>query len=127
MAWFFEDEASADADAVLQRVRDTGAIVPALWYWEVANVLIMASKRGRISSSDIAVRLHLLSALPIRIDENSPGRVWHDTISFAQTHALTAYDASYLELAVRKSAELATLDKAMRKAASNAGIKLLPL
>ena len=87
----------------------------------------MASKRGRISSSDITVCLNLLLALPIRIDENSHERVWHETIRLAQRHSLTAYDASYLELAARKNAELATLDKAMRKAASNMGIKLLPL
>ena len=52
IAWCFEDEASAAADAILERVRDDGALVPALWVWEVANVLTLAARRGRIGGGD---------------------------------------------------------------------------
>jgi predicted nucleic acid-binding protein len=74
MTWCFEDEASHEADTLLERVRDDGAIVPALWFWEVANVLTLAARRGRITSGDVATRLALLSTLPIRVDEDAVER-----------------------------------------------------
>jgi len=78
MAWCFEDEASAAADAILERVRDDGALVPALWVWEVANVLTLAARRGRIGGGDVAARLALMTALPIRVDNEGAARAWRE-------------------------------------------------
>jgi len=126
MAWCFEDEASAACDAVLDRVRDGGAIVPALWFWEVGNVLAMAQRRGRISESACAVRLNLLSALPIRTDDIGPAKAWNETRLLAQSQILSVYDAAYLELALRQGGVLATKDKALNLAANRLGIETLP-
>jgi predicted nucleic acid-binding protein len=126
MAWCFEDEASPEADAVLERVRDNGAIVPALWFWEVANVLTLAARRGRIATGDVAARLGLLAALPIRADDDGVGRAWRETALLAQAEALTVYDAAYLELALRLGGDLATLDTDVRRAADRLGVKALP-
>jgi predicted nucleic acid-binding protein len=126
MAWCFEDEASAEADAVLDRVRDGGAIVPALWYWEVGNVLAMAQRRGRISESACTIRLNLLAALPIKTDDEGAAKAWHETLSLAKSHTLSVYDAAYLELALRQGGAFATLDKALRRVAAKLGIELLP-
>jgi predicted nucleic acid-binding protein len=126
MAWCFEDEASEAADGVLDRVRDGGAIVPALWYWEVGNVLAIAQKRGRISESECAIRLNLLAALPIKTDEFGATKAWHETLSLAKSNMLSAYDAAYLELALRLGGTLATNDKALRTVAAKLGIDLLP-
>jgi predicted nucleic acid-binding protein len=126
MAWCFEDEASAAADAILERVRDDGALVPALWAWEVANVLTLAARRGRIGGGDVAARLALMTALPIRVDDEGVARAWRETALLAQAETLTVYDAAYLELALRLSADLATLDTELRRAAGRVGVRVLP-
>ena len=126
MAWCFEDEASPEADTVLDRVRDGGAIVPALWYWEVGNVMTMALRRGRINESDCAIRLALLGALPIKTDDVGVARAWHETLSLAKSHGISVYDAAYLELALRQGGELATKDKALDAVANKLGIETLP-
>jgi predicted nucleic acid-binding protein len=125
-AWCFEDEASPAVDALLQRVRDEGALVPALWHWEVANVLTMAARRKRIGAADASARLSLLSALPIATDPEAPSRAWRETFVLAQTHALTAYDAAYLELAQRERLDLATKDADLIKAAHACSVKIVP-
>ena len=122
MAWCFEDEASPACDAILDRVRDEGTIVPALWYWEVANVLVGAQKRGRISERDCTTYLELLSTLPIKTDDAGAAKAWNQTRLLAQLHALSVYDAAYLELALRRSLPLATLDKALLAALAAAGV-----
>lgn len=126
MAWCFEDEASAAADSILERVRDDGALVPALWVWEVANVLTLAARRGRIGGGDVAARLALMTALPIRVDDEGAARAWRETALLAHAETLTVYDAAYLELALRLSADLATLDTELRRAAGRVGVRVLP-
>lgn len=126
MAWCFEDEASADCDAVLDQVGRTGASVPALWHWEVANALAMAERRGRLSASDRMIRLKLLESLPIITDSEGVGRAWRETLLLAQTHGLSVYDAAYLELCLRLGAELATRDSALRRVSSSLGVSVLP-
>jgi predicted nucleic acid-binding protein len=126
ISWCFEDEASPQADAVLERVRDEGAIVPALWFWEVANVLTLAARRGLINAADAAARLALLSVLPIRVDDEAVARAWREAALQALGENLTVYVAAYLELAVRLRAPLATLDAEVRRAATKLGVKTLP-
>ena len=126
MTWCFEDEARPDTDRLLDRVRDDGAIVPALWYWEVANVLNSAVRRGRLASGDVATRVGLLAVLPIEVDQDAASRAWRETLMLAQGQSLTAYDAAYLELAIRRRAELATRDKDLQIAATRLGLTVLP-
>ena len=69
LSWCFEDEASPGSDALFEQVRDQGAVVPGLWHLEVANVLLQAEKRGRITAADVAIRLELIAELPITTDD----------------------------------------------------------
>lgn len=126
LAWCFEDEASDEADALLLRIGDEGAVVPALWHLEMANVLIQAAKRGRITTDDADTRLRLMGTLPIVTDAETSTRAWRDTLALARTEGLTAYDAAYLELAVRRRLPLATRDKALAGAARRRGVQVLP-
>ena len=126
MSWCFEDEARPETDEILDRLGIDGATVPSLWYWEVANVLNLGARRGRISSSDVAARLNFLGALPIAADTEGPTRAWRETLLLAQTHKLTVYDAAYLELANRLGFDLATTDVALRSAARALGITVIP-
>ena len=125
IAWLFEDEASAEADALAARVAQEGAITPSLWRLEVANVLLQAEKRGRIAASDVALRLELLDALPISTDGETDARAWREGLALARLHGLTSYDAAYLELAIRKGLALATRDRALIAAARKAGVAVL--
>lgn len=125
VAWCFEDEASDAADALMLTVRDEGAIVPSLWHLEVANVLLQAGKRGRISQEDAAARLEAMAALPITTDAETWTRAWRDTLALALAEGLTAYDAAYLELALRRKCPLATTDKALAEAARRRGVIVL--
>ncbi len=125
-AWCFEDEAAPATDALMERVRDEGALVPALWHWEVANVLTSAVRRKRINVGDASARLTLLSALPITTDGDAVGRAWRETFTLAQAHRLTAYAAAYLELAVRTGGDLASKDIDLLNAARAVGVEVVP-
>ncbi len=124
-AWCFEDERTAETDELLDRLTVTPAAVPQIWPLGVANVLILATKKGRLTVAQRAQFLATLAALPIHVDPYTPGRAFADIIPLAEAHGLTAYDASYLELAVRLGVPLATSDQPLRAAAQAAGVPLL--
>ncbi|WP_438752565.1 type II toxin-antitoxin system VapC family toxin [Pararhizobium sp. O133] len=124
LAWCFEDEASDETDAVTQDIIASGGLVPSLFHLELANVLLQAERRGRISAAEISQRLELITRMPIETDPQTAGRAWSETLSLARTHKLTSYDAAYLELAARSGASLATKDKALAAAAGQLGIAL---
>jgi predicted nucleic acid-binding protein len=124
MAWCFEDEASDDADAVLDRVGQEGAVVPSLWRLEVANVLLVAERRGRLTEAQATRFLTLLGQLPIEVAE--AGGDTAALLGAARVSGLSAYDAAYLLLAEVLGAPLATFDAGLADAARAAGLTLLP-
>lgn len=123
MAWCFEDEATPDTEAVLDRLADDPAVVPALWELEVANVLLVAERRGRLTEAQAARFVSLLSSLPINVDVTSPPIT--TVLATGRQHNLSAYDAAYFILAARAGIPLATQDRALRTAAQTAGVPLL--
>lgn len=126
VSWCFEDEASPATDAILERVRDEGALVPALWHLELGNVLVQAERRKRLTAADTATRLALMAALPILTDDETPARALGETLTLARAEGLTAYDAAYLELALRKGLPLASKDRTLVDAARHRGARVLP-
>lgn len=126
LTWCFEDEASPETDALFERVRDDGAVVPGLWHLELSNVLLQAEKRGRITASDVATRLDLITELPISVDQQTTVRAWRGVLTMARTEGLTTYDATYLELAVRRGLPLLTKDNELAAAAKRLGVVVLP-
>jgi predicted nucleic acid-binding protein len=122
LSWCFEDEASPESDALFERVRDQGAIVPGLWHLEVANVLLEAEKRGRIATGDVATRLELIAELPIATDTETTARAWREILALARAEGLTTYDATYLELAIRRGLPLQTKDETLIAAAERSGV-----
>ena len=100
-------------------------LVPALFFWEVANALLMAVRRQRLSQAERVEALQLLEAQGFDVDPASPAVIWHDVIHLAEQCQLTAYDAAYLELAMRRGLPLATHDRALRAAARSLGVELL--
>ena len=124
MAWSFEDETDEYADAVLDRLATTRAVVPALWPLEVANALLMGERRKRSTEAGTIKWTGILARLPIVIDNETNAHAWSDTLSLARGHGLTAYDAAYLELAIRRRLPLATIDGKLRLAAKAVGVAI---
>jgi predicted nucleic acid-binding protein len=122
VAWFFEDEANAYAQAVEDSLRTASAVVPALWPLEVANALVVGERRKRATEAKVTTFLGLLRSLPITTDDETASRAWHESIHLARTHHLSVYDAVYLELALRRGLPLATLDDKLKAAAGAAGV-----
>jgi predicted nucleic acid-binding protein len=125
MSWCFEDEASAYSDRVLDRLGEHGVLVPGIWPLEVANVLLVAQRKKRLSKADATRFMMLLRSLPISVVQESTERVMGEILALAQSTDLSTYDASYLDLAMREGLPLATLDKAMRKAAKRSQVPLV--
>jgi predicted nucleic acid-binding protein len=123
MAWCFEDEATAATDAVLDRLRDEDVAVPAIWPLEVANVLLVAERRRRLTEAQASRFLELIDQLPIEVDDAPSDLV--GVVAAGRRHELSAYDASYLVLAERLGAPLATLDRRLGEAADRAGVARL--
>lgn len=122
MSWCFEDEVSVYADLVLDALKDTEAVVPSLWPLEVANVLSVAERRSRLSESQMTRAITLFQALPIRVDTLTAQQALGSTLSLARKHGLSAYDAAYLEVAMREGLPLATADKQLLKVVKACGI-----
>lgn len=125
LAWIFPDETTKPIQTVFEQVVERGALVPSLWRIEVANSLTMAVRSGRMTEEERASSLTDLADLEVIEDEETWLRVWNDTLALADRYRLTVYDATYLELALRFSLPLATLDADLRKAARSARVTLL--
>ncbi len=121
----FEDESTAAVDAVMMQVTQEGAVVPALWRLEVANGLQTGLRRGRLTAAQRDAMLMALADLPVVTDAETDRYAWSATVRLADRFGLTIYDASYLELAARRSLPLASLDDALRQAADATGLTLL--
>jgi predicted nucleic acid-binding protein len=124
MAWSFEDETNDYADAVLDRLAITRALVPALWPLEVANALLMGERRKRSTEAETVKWIGILKSLPIVIDGETNAHAWSDTLALARGQNLSAYDAAYLELAIRRGLPLATIDGKLELAAQTVGVAL---
>lgn len=126
IAWCFEDEHSKVAEAVLDLLADgTEMIVPGIWPLEVANAMLMAERRERITHAQAVPLLQRISKLPIMVEAVTTTLVFEQALSAAREYELTVYDACYLALAMAQAIPLATLDNRLRQAARSAGISLL--
>jgi len=126
LAWCFDDEATAATRALLDRFEDEHAEVPSLWHLELANALASSERNRRITPARISEFIALISGLPIVIDEQTPNFALSAVLDLARRERLSAYDASYLELAMRRGAPLATKDNDLAKASERLGVTLLP-
>ena len=124
VAWCFADERGPYAESALDSLRGSETIVPHLWGLEVANALLTAERKGRLTAGEATQFVKLFLSLPIAVDPVSRGRALTTIHRLARTHGLTSYDASYLELAVREGLPLATLDSALAAAATECCIFL---
>jgi predicted nucleic acid-binding protein len=124
-----EDEISESILHAIKTIRamPTGSqYVPGHFWIEITNAMLMAERRKRISKEEMERSLDAAFAFPVLTDDETNLRCPRDTVRLAREFALTVYDAAYLELAIRHSAGLATVDKALARAARAAGVDVIP-
>ena len=123
VAWCFDDEKTQFTERTLDQIADGAeVVVPALWPFEVANALLIAERRKRLTTAQSTAFLNELESLNISIDAASLLRTFNQVLVEARQYNLTAYDAAYLELALRRGLPLATLDDNLKKAAKAVGV-----
>jgi predicted nucleic acid-binding protein len=125
MSWCFKDESSELAGLVLERLSVDDAIAPAIWPYEIANSLLTAERRGRVSEAEVPQLAGFIRALPISVDSADPRADMETLISLGRVRSLSVYDASYLHLAIRSGLPLATADGKLRAACKRIGIQLV--
>lgn len=125
MAWCFEDETSPYADHILDQLDLCTGFVPSIWPLEVCNFLLVAERKKRIGEADSTRFISLLSELPIIVEQEPPERMIKEIFALARKHNLSSYDASYLDLAMRKGLPIATLDKNILAAAKQSKVPVL--
>ncbi len=125
LCWFFEDQATVYTDSVLDRIAGGGeALTSTIWPLEVANALAVAERRKLIKPAQSTAFVEALSQLPIQVERTGAQRAFKEVLEISRHHRLSAYDASYLDLAMREALPLATVDGSLRTAARAAGVKL---
>lgn len=121
MSWYFEENSPELADAYLRIALSEGVVVPALWPFEILNAVLSAERRRKSTRVCSDKFLSLLGQLNAEIESPPVGSSCSQIIDIAQTHQLTAYDAAYLELAIRRKLPLLSCDAALLRAAERTG------
>ena len=125
VAWIHPAQATDETEAMLDAMTEGASLeVPALWPLEVANALMVLQRRRKLDPEDRATALDWLRLLPIRIDQEAASLGFSRLSELADLHQLSVYDATYLELAMRRRLPLACKDGRLRVAAKRAGVSL---
>lgn len=126
LAWCFRDESIGWVEALFRQLTpESEVLVPRHWAFEVANSLVIAMRRNRLTNQGLEQNFEVLRALPIYSDMTGDSAVFTKMVGLAEKYRLSVYDAAYLELAMRSNLPLATLDDDLRAAAVLAGITVL--
>ena len=122
LSWCLGDEDDPAAAEAMRRVAEEGGVVPHIWWYELRNALLMNERRGRLSLQQVSDTLDDSLEMGIAIDDGHDGSLLLD---IARGHDLSVYDAAYLEIALRRSMPLATLDRHLRAAAEAIGVSII--
>lgn len=117
LSWCFDDEKPKDAKALLRRMTRAGMTAPAHFPLECINIIRVGERERRLTAPQSSAFIALVESLRIQIDSETSRRAWSETVELSRRTGLTAYDAAYLELAIRKQATLVSKDKKLLRAA----------
>lgn len=127
LAWLFVRADAGEARLArkaLGQLHRTTTIVPALWFAEVANGVLRGERAGLVASTQAGFFLEELAHANVAVESEPPGRHQSEILSLARTHGLTAYDSTYLELALRMRFTIATFDQKLARSARASGLKV---
>jgi predicted nucleic acid-binding protein len=126
LAWVFGSQATDHTRELLIKQKGGATlVVPSLWYYEVANGLVVGLRRKLLTADNHAEALAFFNSLRITRDDEGVEKAFSISSTLSQRYGLTVYDASYLELALRRKIPLATRDVALQGAARKCGVELL--
>ena len=127
LTWCFPDEEAQKAERVAERLAvGDRVVVPAFWRHEMLNALLMGERRKRLTPELTQAFLEDLQRLPVDVDVHADSdTVFATTQALCRKHRLTAYDAAYLEIAIREKIALATVDEDLKRAALIDGVVVL--
>lgn len=125
ISWILPDEYSDYAEKILTFLDEKQAIVPSIWYLEIANVLTVSERRGRMTQVQTQQALSLLESLNIVMDKETEAKALNVTLNLAREQNLASYDAAYLELAIRLGIPLATSDNKLISVANQCHVALI--
>jgi predicted nucleic acid-binding protein len=127
LTWCFPDEEAQKGQDISERIADGDTVVvPSFWRHEILNALLVGERRKRITPELVQSFLADLNRLPVRVDDQAEAEVvFGTTQAICRRHGLTAYDAAYLELAIRDRYSLATTDDALKRAAVAENVPVL--
>ena len=127
MRWLFKDGTEADllyAEQVLEALKEGSAVVPVVWWLEVSNVIARTEAQQLLPETQSRKFLDTLRKMPITVDSSPVEQLWEQTLHLARKFKISAYDAAYLELAIRQNIVLATLDADLARAARQSKTQL---
>jgi predicted nucleic acid-binding protein len=125
ISWCLVDENDNYANAILAMMPNSEVYVPGIWSLEIANTLLVAERRNRITTEQSELAIALLQSLLIHVDELTNNYALSSTLLLGRQEGLAAYDAAYLELALRLQLPIATLDTRLAEAATRCGVELV--
>jgi len=125
ISWCLVDENNDYANGILAMMPDAEAFVPGIWSLEIANVLLVAERRNRMTTEQSSEAIALLQSLLIQVDTATDANALDGTLVLGRQEGLAAYDAAYLELALRLRLPLATIDTRLAQAATRCGVDLV--
>lgn len=125
ISWCLVDEDNDYANSILTIMPDSEAFVPGIWSLEIANVLVVAERRSRMTQEQSEEAIALLQSLLIQVDTATDTNALGPTLIIGRQEGLAAYDAAYLELALRLGLPLATIDTRLAEAASRCRVDLV--
>jgi len=124
--WVYQGQATSETDSLLNEVAAGATVmVPALWFLEMSNILLVAQRRQRLTAGQRKLAMEKLTAMRFTVDEEGSRHAFGKTSELAEKYGLTIYDATYLELALRRLLPLASRDEALKSAAKQCGLKVL--
>ncbi|MFB2968098.1 type II toxin-antitoxin system VapC family toxin [Aerosakkonema sp. BLCC-F183] len=125
ISWCMLDESNAQAEAILDLLaEDSEAVVPWIFWLEIVNCFLVSERRGRLTEANVSEGLAMLRALRIVVDANTTQESINTTWELGRQYNLAAYDAAYLELAIREGLLLATIDNKLAEAARDCDVLL---
>ncbi|MBE7941205.1 MULTISPECIES: type II toxin-antitoxin system VapC family toxin [Ramlibacter] len=126
-AWVMPDERNPAADELYLQARTEKDRfhAPALWPWEMGNMMVMGVQRERITADEVDAGLALVAGAHVTVEPPPDRHRQAQVARLALAHGLTYYDAAYLELVLRLNGQLASHDQQLLAAARACGIVCL--
>jgi len=123
-AWVHPNQATPETDKLLQEIEAGAAVVvPALWFIEMANSLLVLQRRKKLTGAERKAALEILSSMNFTVDDEAARMARNKTSELAEKYGLTVYNATYLEVALRRNLPLASRDSALMGAAKRCGVR----